>query len=104
MKKSCVKELFSRLMNCHDRRRIYFKKYNLVTKHCRKNNKTGPESVTFLRRKKLHSSVQNFFLADENSSQAPVAGHFVVRKKTRKQKRYLTDVTVGKISRGLFYK
>ena len=101
-------------MSCRGRRRIYLKKYNLVTKHYRKNNKTEPESVTFLRRKKLHSSVQNFFLADENSSQAPEAGHFVVRKKIRKQKRYLADTiqnlhkkycaTVGKISRGLFYK
>lgn len=110
MKKSRDKKSFSQLMNCHGRRSAK----NLVKKHYRKNHKTKPESAAFLRRKKLYSSVQNFFFSDENSSQAPGAGHFVVRKKVKKQKRYLADTiqnlhkkycaTVGNISRGLFYK
>ena len=114
MKKSCDKQLFSRLMKFDDRRRVFSKKYQFVTQHYRKNSKSVMESTTSFKRKELFSSVEEFFLDDENSSQAPGAAHFVVKKKVRKQKRYLTDTvqnlhkkyckTIGKITRGLFYK
>ena len=114
MKKSCDKKSFSQVVNFHEKRRIFSKNYNLVSEHYRRSNKTKSESASSLKKKKLFSSVQDFFLNDENTCQAPGAGHFVVRKKIRKQKRYLTDTirnlykkylaTVGKVSRGLFYK
>lgn len=104
--------------NLKNRKRAYESRFNLCSKHYLLKNSTAitASDTSFeSRRCTIRNAVKNFFLLDENSSQAPGSLDFMTKNGIKKRKRYLSDTidslykkfckTSGlKVSRGLFYR